>query len=66
LRPPRTAKLYYGSDDPRAVTSGLPTFIYEGSTQEETSFRMRKVKTSLNAGKIDTQITLTRKIDGTA
>ncbi len=66
LRPPRTAKLLYGSTDPKAVSAGLPTFLYEGTKPEVTSFRMKKVKTTLNTGKLDTQISLTRRFDGQA
>ncbi len=63
LRPPRTAKLLYGSDDPRAVSTSLPYYIYGAESPENTLFRMRKVKTSLNAGKLSTQITLRRSVD---
>ena len=65
LRPPRTALLYSGSLNPKAVSAYLPLFLYEGDNQMSALFRMKKVETSLSAGKLNTSIELSRRIDGT-
>lgn len=58
LRPPRTAKLFHGSEDPRAVSSYLPRFLWEKN--ESSSFLIQKVTTSLTAGKISTRLEMRR------
>ncbi len=64
LRPPRSAFLISGTPDPKAVSAHLPQFIYEGETEISALFRMSKVTTTLNAGKLSTQLKLTRDIAG--
>lgn len=66
LRPPRTAVLISGSLDPKAVSANLPFFLYEDKSKLDINvfFRMKKVITSLNNGKLDTSIELTRHISG--
>ncbi len=65
VRPPRSALLFHGSPDPRAVSAHLPNFLYEGGEPFITNFKMKKVVTSLNAGKLTTVIDLGRTPGGT-
>ena len=58
LRPPRTALLYHGSGDPKAVSAFLPYFIWENDTRNP--FLIQKVTTGLMDGKISTQLEMAR------
>lgn len=59
LRPPRTAILFHGSDDPKAVSPYLPMFLWDEDYTRK--FTINKVTTSLNDGKLSTEMQMTRK-----
>lgn len=64
LRPPRTARLISGCADPTATNDYLPDFLYEGGASGTTLFDIIKVVTKLDAGKLNTQIHLSRNSVG--
>jgi len=61
IRPPRKARLYAGSNSPKALTADLPGFLLGAKDKPGTQiFHMSKVKTSIKEGRIATDLVLTR------
>jgi len=59
LRPPRQATIYCGSDNPRAVSSNLPSWLVNSGSQGRDVF-MNKVKHQLSDGMIKTTLEISK------